>query len=182
MPAERRTRAVEARIENVLAMFPRGLAVIHDQRDDDIARVRLAVGNVFSPAARAHPVTIDTRRGIAAIAAAVAEATAGLIGAMIRRGAAHSGGNSERLDGLRVAEEADRFVDCVRAFFGAETRAAGQDHHVTDEAGAQLFEVLGVSGGISARRVHLADDGGGTGMAGIFLCESDGSDNRQRCN
>ena len=47
-------RHVKCRIENVLAMFSSAQSVIDDQREHDVARARLSVGNIFTPTS--HPI------------------------------------------------------------------------------------------------------------------------------
>lgn len=87
-----RASNIELRIENVLSMFSGGLAVVDDQRQNDVARIGFCVSNILGPAATPFTVSADAAARRAPIASIMAHSAVALIGAVICR----SPGNSRR--------------------------------------------------------------------------------------
>ena len=91
MRPERGAGDVPLGIEDVFAMLPRWQTVVDDQRQNDVAGVAFAVSDILSPASAPLSIATDAAAGVAPIAAIVTATSAGLISAMVRRGATHSG-------------------------------------------------------------------------------------------
>ena len=155
MAAERGTRNVETRIEDVLAMLPGGQTVINDQREDDIARRGFPVRNIFAPTAGECSVAGNSFAGVATVPAFMAKSSRCLIRAMISRGPAHSGRNRERRNGLRILQKPDRLVDCDRAFLRPDAGATGKDHGVAIHRAPQLLHECGVERRVLPGQIHF---------------------------
>ncbi len=100
MRADRRARDIEVFIEDVLAMFSPAQPVVDDEREDDVASGRFAVGNIFAPPLAPGAMSIHSLARIAAVGAVVPKRAAGLRRHMIGRRLRDSFRERQRRSGL----------------------------------------------------------------------------------
>ncbi len=159
MPAERGPRNSEVRIENILPMLPGGQPVVDNEREDDGARGRFAVGNVFAPGAAACAIAADPRPGIAAIASRMPESSGGLVSAMVRGRPGHSRRKDQRRLRWNASQKANRLVQGPRAFLRPDSRVSRQNHNVAVHPAAQFLDEGRVKGWILPGEIQLANHG-----------------------
>ena len=130
MAAERGAGEIEVWVENILAMLSSRQAIVDDEREHDITRGRLAVGDVFAPGTAERSVASHASVSMARIPPRVAEPSIRLIGAMVRGRPAHSGRERHRRQRLSASQKANRFVEGSRTFLCPDSGVSGQDHYV----------------------------------------------------
>ncbi len=112
------------RVEDILPMLPRALAVIDDERRYDVPRAGFSVGNVFAPKTAPGAVAIKARAGVTAIGAAMSESPVGLVSNMFGRGERHPGRANERRERASLPQKSDRLVKRGQTFTRPQKRTA----------------------------------------------------------
>ena len=155
---DRRARIVEGVVENVLTMFSRPLAVVHDQRDDDVARARSAVGNIFTPAPAPGAVTIEAFRGIAAIGSVMTKIAVRLVSHMFNGSHRHSRRRHQSAKRTSTLEETNSFIDRGHALMCAHASAAGENEEVAEKTAAHLRDIAGVNIWVLPGQIHFTNN------------------------
>lgn len=182
MPSKGRSRKAVAWIENIRAVLPRGLPIVDDQRQDNVAGGRLPVGYVFGPAAADHSVASDSLAGVAAVFSFMAKSSVSLIRAMVGCGPGDPSRKCEGRERFGALQKADRFVECARAFLGSDSSAAGKNHDVAVHSAAQFLHESRIERRILAREIHFSNYGAGGIACGFCFIRSknrEGNKNEQ---
>src|SRR5256884_2036774 len=146
-------------IENVFAMWPSWTPIVDDERENDRARSRFPVRNVFTPESGPNSVTAKAIEGTTLVAAAVSCASASLIGGMIRRGETHPGRQRERLFWASRAQEAHCLVYRAQSLFYPPLHSSRNNDEAGVVARPQLSNIRRVKSWILSRNVDLPSNG-----------------------
>jgi hypothetical protein len=152
---------IEIGIENVSAMWPSRVAIVDNECDDDLARGRFPIGNVFTPGADRSSITTEATAGSATVAATMSNAPGSLIRAMIGRRATHSRRERERSFRRSSAKKARSFIERARSSFRPQFRSSRKSNVAATVMRAQLFDVSRVKSRVLARKIYFPNYGNG---------------------
>jgi hypothetical protein len=153
--------AVEIGIENVSAVWPSRVAVVDNERKNDLARGAFSIRDVFSPESSRNSISAKAITRSALAAAAVSSAPSRLIGAMIGCCPAHSRRERERSFRSSGTKKAHSFIDRSQPFFHPPFRSSRENRKAAVITRAQLFNVGCIKSRVLSRKIHLSNDGAG---------------------
>ena len=161
---------VELRAKDVFSMFPRPKPVVDDQRENNVARARFSISDVFAPREAPDAVTANAITWPAPISAVVPETATRLVRTMISSAFAHARRKSQRLHRVNRTKETDGLIDRAQAFVRVNPGLPWKNKEFPIEMRAQILNKCRVERRILPRQIHLTNHRASRDPLGFRRC------------